>query len=136
MFWVPAVVSTPADVIKTRLMNQDPSNPAYRGMLHCFTATLRTGGRRGGTGEERQAAARPAVCWAGLHAADGQGCKAEQLCMRQLITPAPLATLLGAEGLTGLYAGFIPTWSRLAPWQLCFWVSYEQLRCTAGLAGF
>lgn len=41
-----------------------------------------------------------------------------------------------AEGLRGLYAGFLPTWSRLAPWQLCFWVTYEELRRVAGLAGF
>lgn len=77
-----AVVSTPADVVKTRLMGQDPSAPAYRGMAHCFGATLR------------------------------------------------------AEGLRGLYSGFWPTWARLGPWQLTFWVTYEELRRAAGLSGF
>ncbi|PSC72740.1 mitochondrial uncoupling 3 [Micractinium conductrix] len=77
-----SVVSTPADVVKTRLMAQDPAVPTYRGMLHCFTATLR------------------------------------------------------AEGLRGLYAGFLPTWARLGPWQLTFWLSFEQLRKAAGLGGF
>ena len=40
----PAVVSTPADVVKTRLMSHDPRSPAaFRGAVHCFTSTLRTG---------------------------------------------------------------------------------------------
>jgi solute carrier family 25 uncoupling protein 27 len=77
-----AVVSTPADVVKTRLMNQDPGRPTYRGMAHCFAATLR------------------------------------------------------GEGLRGLYAGFLPTWARLGPWQLCFWTSCEALRKASGMAGF
>ena len=32
------------------------------------------------------------------------------------------------EGLLALYKGFIPVWLRLAPWQIIFWTSYEQLR--------
>ncbi|KAL4858475.1 Mitochondrial uncoupling protein 3 [Chlorella vulgaris] len=76
------VISTPADVVKTRLMNQEPHNPAYRGMLHCFTATLR------------------------------------------------------AEGWRGLYAGFLPTWARLGPWQLVFWTTTEALRTAGGMEGF
>ncbi len=31
---------------------------------------------------------------------------------------------------------FLPTWMRLGPWQMVFWVSYEQLRQTAGLGSF
>ena len=27
-----------------------------------------------------------------------------------------------------LYKGFMPVWLRLAPWQIIFWTSYEQLR--------
>lgn len=42
----PAVVSTPADVVKTRLMSQDPAAPLYRGALHCLSVTLRAGARR------------------------------------------------------------------------------------------
>mmetsp|Transcript_13533 Transcript_13533/g.28951 ORF Transcript_13533/g.28951 Transcript_13533/m.28951 type:complete len:377 (+) Transcript_13533:170-1300(+) len=41
-----------------------------------------------------------------------------------------------AEGVMALYKGFLPTWMRLGPWQLVFWVSYEQLRKAAGLGGF
>ena len=32
------------------------------------------------------------------------------------------------EGPLALYKGFIPVWLRLAPWQIIFWTSYEQLR--------
>lgn len=38
-----ACVSTPVDVVKTRLMNEAGSAPAerkYRGILHCFTKTV------------------------------------------------------------------------------------------------
>eukprot|EP00877_Chromochloris_zofingiensis_P007857 jgi/Chrzof1/3324/Cz12g20280.t1 len=33
-----------------------------------------------------------------------------------------------SEGVLALYKGFLPTWARLGPWQLVFWVSYEQMR--------
>jgi solute carrier family 25 uncoupling protein 27 len=79
---VSAAVSTPADVVKTRLMSQDPAKPQYRGMADCFLATLR------------------------------------------------------GEGVRGLYKGFLPTWARLGPWQLTFWLTYEQLRRLQGLPGF
>lgn len=147
--FVASVVSTPADVVKTRLMSQDPSSPTYRGMAHCLTATLRTG------------AGWQALCAAGIMSAlPGV--------QRPGITPP---TPSHAEGLRGLYSGFLPTWMRLAPWQLCFWVrvppgrqhraggqwapqptachaqgpmlpalllqvSYEQLRKLSGLTGF
>jgi len=31
-----ALVTSPADVIKTRVMNVDPKMPAYSGMVDCF----------------------------------------------------------------------------------------------------
>jgi solute carrier family 25 uncoupling protein 27 len=80
--FVASVVSTPADVLKSRLMNQDPAAPTYRGLGDCLVKTWRV------------------------------------------------------EGLRGLYKGFIPTWSRLGPWQLTFWVTYEQARRLAGLDPF
>jgi len=40
------------------------------------------------------------------------------------------------EGFMALYKGFFPTWSRLGPWQFCFWVTYEKLRHLSGLEGF
>lgn len=32
------------------------------------------------------------------------------------------------EGIATLWYGFMPNWIRLAPWQLTFWVTYEQLK--------
>ena len=80
--FVSAVVSTPADVIKTRLMSQDTVNPQFRGMIDCFNKTV------------------------------------------------------AQEGVRGLYKGFLPTWARLGPWQLTFWVTFEQLRRLQGMQGF
>lgn len=77
-----SLISTPADVVKTRMMNQDPGRPLYTGMVDCFMKTLR------------------------------------------------------AEGWGGLYKGFFPTWARLGPWQLTFWVTYEELRKLGGLGTF
>jgi len=77
-----ALVSTPADVIKTRLMNQTPGVAAYRGPIDCLVRTART------------------------------------------------------EGPLALYKGFLPGWARLGPWQLTFWVTYEQLRMASGVGGF
>ncbi|KAI8806874.1 mitochondrial carrier domain-containing protein [Cladochytrium replicatum] len=39
-----AFLSTPADVIKTRCMNQDPKNPIYKGTLDCLAKTVRAEG--------------------------------------------------------------------------------------------
>lgn len=118
-------------------MNQDPSRPTYRGMLHCFTATLKAGaivydvhwGERSGRKE----------AGAGLRSGYTAALHADQT----VLSSSPVAAALNipcpalhAEGVRGLYAGFVPTWSRLAPWQLCFWVTYEELRRVAGLAGF
>lgn len=79
---ISAAVSTPADVVKTRLMSQDPKNPQFKGMMDCLTKTA------------------------------------------------------AAEGVRGLYKGFLPTWARLGPWQLTFWVTFEQLRRLQGMQGF
>ncbi|KAG7672754.1 hypothetical protein Ndes2526B_g08232 [Nannochloris sp. 'desiccata'] len=80
--FVSAAVSTPADVVKTRLMSQDPVKPQFSGMVDCFQKTVEK------------------------------------------------------EGVRGLYKGFLPTWARLGPWQLTFWVTFEQLRILQGMDGF
>ena len=82
--FVACAASTPADVIKTRLMAQRRAGgpPRYSGMLDC---------------------------------------------LRQSVA---------AEGLLVLYRGFLPTWARLGPWQMTFWLSYERLRRWGGLEGF
>mmetsp|Transcript_32687 Transcript_32687/g.92736 ORF Transcript_32687/g.92736 Transcript_32687/m.92736 type:complete len:313 (+) Transcript_32687:137-1075(+) len=79
---VAGIVSTPADVVKTRMMNQNPTNPLYRGSFDCLGKSFH------------------------------------------------------AEGLKGLYKGFFPTWARLGPWQMAFWVTYEQLRVWSGAGAF
>ncbi len=42
-----ALVTSPVDVVKTRVMNVDPKKPAYSGMLDCFQKILRIEGVRG-----------------------------------------------------------------------------------------
>ena len=32
------------------------------------------------------------------------------------------------EGITALYKGFIPAWIRMGPWNIIFFVTYEQLK--------
>lgn len=40
------------------------------------------------------------------------------------------------DGLVGIYRGFFPTWMRLGPWQLIFWLVTENLRKMAGIETF
>ena len=47
-----------------------------------------------------------------------------------------LTKTVRGEGFMALYKGFFPTWMRMGPWQLVFWVSYEQLRHLSGFGGF
>ncbi|XP_020625395.1 mitochondrial uncoupling protein 4-like [Orbicella faveolata] len=76
---IAATISTPADVVKTRIMN----NPkVYRGSIDCFLKAVRE------------------------------------------------------EGFFSLYKGWLPTWSRMAPWSLTFWLVYERIRSLTGMAGF
>lgn len=80
-----SLCSTPADVAKSRIMNQTPRADGtllYRGVLHCWYTTVQK------------------------------------------------------EGFLALYKGFLPGWLRLGPWQLVFWVTYEQLRIASGMGGF
>ncbi|CAH1116004.1 unnamed protein product [Phaedon cochleariae] len=81
-----AVLSTPADVIKTRVMNQ-PTDEKGRGTLYTSSTD----------------------------------------CLRKTVR---------AEGVAALYKGFIPTWVRLAPWALTFWVTYEQIMTFIGAKNF
>ena len=41
---VATTVSTPADVIKTRLMGQDPHKPDYKGAVDCLVKSVRQEG--------------------------------------------------------------------------------------------
>mmetsp|Transcript_125751 Transcript_125751/g.367477 ORF Transcript_125751/g.367477 Transcript_125751/m.367477 type:complete len:314 (+) Transcript_125751:83-1024(+) len=80
-----SLCSTPADVAKSRIMNQvknEDGSLMYRGTVDCWVKTVRS------------------------------------------------------EGFLALYKGFLPGWLRLGPWQLVFWVTYEQLRLASGMGGF
>eukprot|EP00035_Acanthoeca_spectabilis_P007631 m.139804 g.139804 ORF g.139804 m.139804 type:complete len:303 (+) comp14021_c0_seq1:76-984(+) len=83
---VAAFFGTPADVVKTRVMNQpvDASGRGivYNGALHCLRQTV------------------------------------------------------AQEGLLSLYKGFIPSWLRMAPWSLAYFLTFEQMRIAAGLGSF
>ncbi|XP_005430672.1 mitochondrial uncoupling protein 4 [Geospiza fortis] len=81
-----AVLGTPADVVKTRIMNQ-PRDKQGRGLLY----------------------------------------KSSMDCLIQTVQ---------GEGFMSLYKGFIPTWMRMAPWSLVFWLTYEQIRRLCGVTSF
>ncbi|KAI8512306.1 hypothetical protein Bbelb_089450 [Branchiostoma belcheri] len=83
---VAASLGTPADVVKTRIMNQPTDSSGrgtlYRSSIDCLVKTVRK------------------------------------------------------EGVMALYKGFVPIWSRMAPWSLTFWLSYEQVRRLSGTTSF
>ncbi|CAD5123614.1 DgyrCDS11941 [Dimorphilus gyrociliatus] len=79
--FIAATLGTPADVVKTRMMNQSTSK-LYSSSIHCFISTARN------------------------------------------------------EGFKAFYKGFIPTWARMAPWSLTFWLTYEEIRHLSGVLSF
>jgi len=83
---VAAGMGTPADVIKTRVMNQ-PVDAAGKGLLYSGSMD----------------------------------------CLKKTIAE---------DGMSSLYKGFVPSWLRMAPWSLVFFLSFEQLRSAAGLEAF
>jgi solute carrier family 25 (mitochondrial uncoupling protein), member 27 len=70
---ISALVSTPFDVVKTRIMNQPVGTKLYSGPIDCAMKTVR------------------------------------------------------AEGPLALYKGFVPAYTRLGPWQLVFFLTFEQV---------
>uniref|UniRef100_A0A0N5AFE8 Mitochondrial uncoupling protein 4 n=1 Tax=Syphacia muris TaxID=451379 RepID=A0A0N5AFE8_9BILA len=85
-----ATVSTPADVIKTRIMNQ---------LRHSTDVAVNEGYHYKGAFD----------------------------CLRHTIRN---------EGFLALYKGFLPTYIRMAPWSLTFWISYEKIRQITGISSF
>jgi solute carrier family 25 (mitochondrial uncoupling protein), member 27 len=83
---VAATLGAPADVVKTRYMNQ-PTSPDGRGLLYSSSLD----------------------------------------CLKQTVR---------AEGFQALYKGWLPTWLRMAPWSLVFFLSFEQLRRLTGQSSF
>ena len=89
-FWG-SLCSTPADVVKSRMM-ADPER--YPTVWKTLGKTYAEGTGTGGTGANSIASLK--VFW----------------------------------------RGFFATWSRLGPWQLCFWLTYETTRSKVGDGGF
>ncbi|XP_028927536.1 mitochondrial uncoupling protein 4 isoform X4 [Ornithorhynchus anatinus] len=83
---VAATLGTPADVIKSRIMNQ-PTDKQGRGLLY----------------------------------------KSSIDCLIQTIK---------GEGFMSLYKGFVPSWMRMTPWSLVFWLTYEEIRKISGVSPF
>lgn len=81
-----SVLSCPADVIKSRMMNQ-PVDESGKNLLY----------------------------------------RNSMECVRMLVKE---------EGALTLYKGLLPTWFRLGPFSVLFWLSVEQLRQWEGQAGF
>jgi solute carrier family 25 uncoupling protein 27 len=40
------------------------------------------------------------------------------------------------EGMLSLYKGFVPSWLRMAPWSLAYFLTFEQMRLAAGMGSF
>ena len=40
------------------------------------------------------------------------------------------------EGMAALYKGWFPTWARMAPWSMVFFLSFEQMRVVTGQGSF
>ncbi|GIY74135.1 mitochondrial uncoupling protein 4 [Caerostris darwini] len=83
---IAATLGTPADVVKTRIMNQPTDSTGkglyYKSSIDCLVKTVQE------------------------------------------------------EGFMALYKGFVPIWSRMAPWSITFWVTYEELRRLFGVSSF
>ncbi|GAB5571579.1 mitochondrial uncoupling protein 4 isoform X6 [Prionailurus iriomotensis] len=83
---VASILGTPADVIKSRIMNQ-PRDKQGRGLLY----------------------------------------KSSTDCLIQAVQ---------GEGFMSLYKGFLPSWLRMTPWSLVFWLTYEKIREMSGVSPF
>ena len=59
--------------------------------------------------------------------AEGHSYSSSYDCLRQTVRN---------EGVMSLYKGFFPIWTRMAPWSLTFWLTYEQLRRLSGTSSF
>ncbi|XP_060225673.1 mitochondrial uncoupling protein 4 isoform X4 [Meriones unguiculatus] len=83
---VASILGTPADVIKSRIMNQ-PRDKQGRGLLY----------------------------------------KSSTDCLLQAVQ---------GEGFLSLYKGFLPSWLRMTPWSMVFWLTYEKIREMSGVSPF
>nr|XP_018622499.1 mitochondrial uncoupling protein 3 [Nicotiana tomentosiformis] len=149
-------LSCPADVIKTRMMNQAADKQGknkYRNSYDCLVKTVGIEGVKalwkGFFPTWARLGPWQFVFWvsyekfrqiAGLSATT-LSCPADVIKTRMMNQAADkqgknkyrnsydcLVKTVGIEGVKALWKGFFPTWARLGPWQFVFWVSYEKFR--------
>jgi hypothetical protein len=141
--FVSAVISTPVDVLKTRLMAQAVAAPGIHTLGHAAGAQEQ-GKHPGGLQSSQHSSST-----AGSDKHSSRGASGNS----KTRSSAPSSSRYGGsthyrgmvdcavqtvrqEGLWAMYKGFWPTWARLGPWQLVFWVTYEQLRSLAEIKDF
>ena len=113
-----AIASTPIDVIRVRLMNQRRLKSGVRfgfGMSSDFTLQRKSRLYRG-----------TIDCFVQVfifHWFKPYKCRLTFLYFELLIVQT-----VRHEGFWALYRGFIPTWLRMGPWNVIFFITYEQLK--------
>eukprot|EP00058_Branchiostoma_floridae_P020628 XP_002606118.1 hypothetical protein BRAFLDRAFT_125117 [Branchiostoma floridae] len=137
-------IASPTDLVKVQMQMEGrrilEGKPArVRGTWHAFTKILAEGGIRG--------------LWKGWvpnvqrAALVNMGDVVKTRIMNQPTDSMGRGTLYRSsvdclvktvrkEGVMALYKGFIPIWSRMAPWYIVFWMSYEKLLQAAGSQSF
>ncbi|XP_058063081.1 mitochondrial uncoupling protein Bmcp [Anopheles bellator] len=101
-----AIASTPIDVIRTRLMNQRHVHRLEHNISPAATATTTTASA---TTHHAGTASSPVR----LYYTGSVDCAVQTV---------------RNEGFRALYKGFIPTWVRMGPWNIIFFITYEQLK--------
>lgn len=107
-----AVASTPIDVIRTRLMNQ---RRVQLQVQNQGPGEAGGGGGRGVAGGGTMTAV----------AAAAPTSTASKIYTGSL--DCAIRTVRN-EGCRALYKGFVPTWVRMGPWNIIFFITYEQLK--------
>ena len=74
--------------------------------------------------------------WAGIISTPADVLKSRVMSGRDINMLQSLKYIANNETILSLWKGFIPNWFRLAPWQLKFWVTYEQLRILFNISTF
>lgn len=111
-----ATLGTPADVVKTRMMNQ-PHTPDGRGTcMHPLQTTFPIERMR-----RKRRLTGVCACPTGVHYHGSLHC---------------VRCIIKEEGVSALWRGTFLNWLRMAPWSLTFYISFEQLRKLAGLQTF
>lgn len=109
-----AIASTPIDVIRTRLMNQ---RRVHQLQLH------NPGGGGGGGGGTTAVVPPPSSNRSSTTVVGNTN--SHKIYTGSL--DCAIQTVRN-EGFRALYKGFVPTWVRMGPWNIIFFITYEQLK--------